>query len=77
MARNDIVSAASSYPENLAEQTFWNCNLSGYRERLQNESVRLFGDATTADVGILELHNAIHGAFLRNSHEGVSNIDEL
>jgi hypothetical protein len=77
MAQNDLVSAASSYPENLPEQTFWNCNLPGYRKRLRDESVRLFEDVTTADVGVLELHDAIQGLLRCDSCEGCSNTNQL
>jgi hypothetical protein len=64
MAQNDVMPSASNYPENLGEQTFWNCNLQAYRERLRIESGRLFGNEAIANVGVLELIQGRDGALV-------------
>lgn len=54
-------SSISCYPENLSERIFWNCDLPGYRKRLDIESGRLLGDELNASVDFLTLQNPTNG----------------
>lgn len=62
MAQPNFIDTASTYPENLGQHNFWNCNLPDYRQRLEEKSEDLFGDEVTAQLEFLQLNGAISGS---------------
>lgn len=49
---------ALTYPENLDQDEFWNCNLADYRAQLRDRSDALFGDAHSAQLDVLQFKRA-------------------
>jgi hypothetical protein len=64
-----FLSLASTYPENLNSQIFWNCNLGSSRLRLDNEATRLFVEEPSANVGVVHLNGADTGVLHATSNQ--------
>jgi hypothetical protein len=66
-----FLSLASTYPENLNSQIFWNCNLGSSRLRLDNEATRLFVEEPSANVGVVNLNGADTGMLHATSNPNI------